>query len=81
MKLAKRFGRIGFVFGFIGPILFYALHIESHLACPFCPYITVPFVSRLGWLEIGLKFGLLQGLVFAFLGFAIVFSFSTRQSA
>jgi len=76
MRLGKLFCWIGFVFGFIGPILFYSLHFESHIACPGCPYITVPFADSLVWLEIGLKFGVIQGLIFAVLGFAIGFSIS-----
>jgi len=61
VKLGKLFGRIGFVFGFIGPILFYSVHFESHTACP-SPYITVPFAHPLLRLETGLKFGLIQVL-------------------
>jgi hypothetical protein len=76
VKLGRLFGRIGFVFGFVGPILFYSLHVESHIVCPTCPHIFAPFAHPLGWLEIALKFGLIQGLVFALLGFAVGFSIS-----
>jgi hypothetical protein len=51
VKLGKLFGGIGFGFGFIGPILFYSVHFESHIACPLCPYITVPFAHPLLWLD------------------------------
>jgi hypothetical protein len=78
MKLGKRFGRIGFVIGFIGPVLFYSVPytLEWHVICPLCPYIDVPFAHRLHWLETGLSLGLIQGLVFALLGLVIGFAIS-----
>ena len=78
MKLGKRLGRVGFVVGFIGPILFYSVPytFEWQVSCPLCPYIFLPFHSPSVWLEIGLKVGLLQGLLFATLGFAIGWSIS-----
>ena len=83
MKLGKRFGRIGFAVGFIGPILFYLVPFtfESHIACPLCPYIDVGDGHPSLWLEIGLTLGLVQGLAFALLGFAIGYSvFKIKQS-
>jgi hypothetical protein len=82
VKLGKLFGRIGFVIGFVGPVLFYAVPctFESHIACPLCPFIDAPFMRPLDWLEIGLKVGLFQGLIFALLGFAIgYFIFRIKQ--
>jgi hypothetical protein len=83
VKLGKRFGRIGFVIGFIGPVLFYSVPytFEWHIFCPLCPYIDVAFAHPLLWHEIGLRLGLLQGLVFALLGFVLGLLISTRQSA
>jgi hypothetical protein len=74
MKLGKLMGRIGFVVGFIPPVLFYAVlpyTLESQLACPFCPYIEVPFGHPLLWWQIGLTWGPIQGLLLASLGFGI----------
>jgi len=76
VRLGKLFGRTGFLFGFIGPILFYYTHYESHIFCPLCPYIFVPFGHARLWLQIGLTAGLTQGLVFALLAFAIGYSIS-----
>jgi len=72
VKLGKLFGRIGFVIGFVGPVLFYVVPntFVSPIACQLCPYIGVPF-KPLDWLEIGLKLELSQGLIFALLGFSI----------
>ena len=69
MKLGKKFGRIGFVMGFVGPVLFYGFGVE--VVCPQCPHIDAIFWTRMDWLELGLRLGLMQGLVFAFLGFVI----------
>lgn len=76
MRLAKRIGRFGFVLGFVGPVLFDASPpffptYESRIACPLCPYVDVAFGHPLLWLEIGLRVGLLQGIAFALIGFAI----------
>ncbi len=76
MKLGKRFGCIGFVIGFVGPVLFYAsppsfFAYESHFVCPWCPYIDIAFADTLTWLGVGLKLGLLCGLLFALIGLAI----------
>jgi hypothetical protein len=76
MKLGRRFGRVGFIIGFIGPILSYSVPytLQSHAACPLCPYIDIAFVHPSLWLQIGLSLGLIPGLVFAMLGFAIGYS-------
>jgi hypothetical protein len=68
MKLGKRFGRIGFLMGFVGPVLFYGFGLG--VACPQCPYIDAIFWTPRDWLALGLGLGLMQGLVFALLGFA-----------
>jgi hypothetical protein len=83
MKLGKRFARVGFVVGFMGSLLFYSIPytLQSHTACPLCPYVDVPLGHPLLWLQIGLSLGLIQGLVFAMLGFAIGYSiFRIKQS-
>ena len=76
MRLGKRFGRIGFLVGCIGPIVFYSLHYESLVLCPLCPHVDPAFGHPLFWLQIGLMSGLTQGLIFAVLGFAIGYSIS-----
>jgi hypothetical protein len=84
VRLGKRFGRVGFVVGFIGPLMFYLVPypFKSRLGCPLCPYIEVPFAHPLLWLQIGLELGLVQGLIFAILGFAIGYLISKiKQSA
>ena len=78
LKLAKTLGRIGFAYGFVGSLLFYAIPPslptwESHLLCPQCPYITILNTGRLAWVEVGLRFGLVSGLVLALVGFAVGF--------
>jgi len=74
MKLGKKLGGIGFVVGFVGSFLFYASPFswptfESRLVCLWCPYVDPVFVTRYTWLEIGLKVGLISGLLFAASGF------------
>lgn len=76
MKLGKTLGRIGFIIGFLGPVLFYAspptlFTYESHVVCPLCPYVDIAFATRLTWIEVGLEVGLLFGLVSALVGFVI----------
>jgi len=76
MKLGKKIGRIGFVIGFRGPLLFYAsprslFTYESHLVCPWCPYVDIPFATRIAWVQLGLWVGLLSGLSLAFIGLGI----------
>lgn len=76
MKTGKLLGRALFVIGLIGPILFYASPAsfptrESHIVCPLCPIVEVPFGHPLLWLQVGLVSGLLQGTAFAVLGFAV----------
>jgi hypothetical protein len=86
MKLAKILARVGFVLGFIGPILFYASPTElptyeSHILCPACSYLTIPFATKMTWLEVGMKLGLLCGLCYALIGFGIGYCISgSRQS-
>lgn len=75
MRTGKLLGRLSFVVGFIGPILFYAVPppfatYQQFAVCPFCPHVEVLFSYPLLRLQIGLQFGLIQGLVFAVLGFA-----------
>ncbi len=81
MKLGKKIGRIGFVVGFVGPVLFYVFYTNSmaSFACLFCPHITMFGPTRLTWLQIDLGFGLVQGLAFALLGFAIGYAISKIQ--
>jgi hypothetical protein len=80
MKLGKLVGRIGFVFGFLGPLLFYSspytFLYESHAVCPVCPYIDIPFAAKMTWIEVGLTLGLFCGLAYALIGFAIGWSIS-----
>ena len=81
MKLGKKIGRIGFVVGFVSPILFYQFGTNPvvNFACLVCPHITMFGPTRLTWLQIGLGFGLVQGLAFALLGFAIGCAISKIQ--
>ena len=81
LRLGKHFGRIGFLAGFIGPILFYFIHYEALIFCPLCPHVDVAFGHPLLWLQIGLTAGLTQGLVFALLSFAIGYSISKIKSS
>jgi hypothetical protein len=81
VKLGKVIGRITFVVGFVGPVLFYASPpsfptYESHIVCPLCPYIDVAFGHALLWLQIGLELGLFQGIAFALLGFTLGYAIS-----
>jgi hypothetical protein len=64
MALARGLAYIGFAFGFVGSVAFYAVGYQSHLLCPLCPYVTT-IGSRL---QIGLTYGLFQGLTFGLLG-------------
>jgi len=75
MKLGKRLAGIGFAIGFLGSFLFYASPpawptSESGLVCPWCPYVDFVSVTKYTWLEIGLKVGLISGLLFAVGGFS-----------
>jgi hypothetical protein len=78
MKLGKLIGRIGFVVGFLGPVLFYSspfrVLYESHVVCPVCPYLEIPFATKLTWVGVGLWLGLVFGLVYAPIGFGIGWS-------
>jgi hypothetical protein len=76
VKLGKRFGRIGFLLGFVGPLLFYSLHYEVTVLCPLYPHVDPAFAHPLLWLQIGLMAGLTQGLVFAIAGFAMGYAIS-----
>ena len=81
LRLGKRIGRIGFVIGFLGPLFFYASPAqfptyESHLVCPWCPYVDVAYATWLTWVEVGLKFGLLSGLLLALIGFLVGYTVS-----
>jgi len=81
MPLAKLIGRAGFTFGLVGSWLFYSsppssILYESHGVCPSCPYVDIPFASGLTRIQVGLSFGLLSGLVYAVVGFAMGSSIS-----
>ena len=74
MKLGKTLGRLGFVIGFVGPLFFYASPVswptyESHLLCPWCPYVDIWSNNWLDWTELGLTTGLASGLLLALVGF------------
>jgi len=75
MKLGKRLGRIGFVIGFVPAFWFYAspyswFTFESHIVCPWCPYIDFFPSTWRTWLLLGLGMGLMSGLFFALIGFS-----------
>jgi hypothetical protein len=81
MKLGKRFGRLGFVIGFVGSLLFYAspmsfFTFESHFVCPWCPYVDSFNCGRLCWVELGLTSGLVFGLLLALIGFTFGYTAS-----
>jgi hypothetical protein len=89
MKLGKRFARVGFLIGFVGPVLFYASPVslftfESHFVCPWCPYVDGAYQTRMIWIGMGL-FALVSGLVLAAVAFAIGYAVSkvihVKQSA
>ena len=86
MKWGKRLGRIGFVIGFLGPVLFYAspfsfITYESHLVCPWCPYVDFFHATTLTWIRAGLVFGLLSGLLLALVGFLVGYAVSRMKHA
>ncbi len=86
MKLGKRLGCIGFVVGFLGPVLFYAsppsfFTFESHYVCPWCPSIDVAFPPATTWIKLGLLFGLICGLILASIGFAVGYGASRAARA
>ena len=81
MKLGKRFGRLGFLIGFLGPVLFYASPVsfftfESRFVCPWCPYVDWFHPTRMTWIGTGLGFGSFSGLVLGAVAFAIGFTVS-----
>ena len=77
MRLAKRVGRVCFVVGFVWPILTYMSFIGNY-GCPLCPHID-GMMRPLDWLQIGLEFGLAEGLIFALLGFAVGYLISKMK--
>lgn len=85
MKLAKRIGRIGFIVGFLGPVIFIQppasfFTYESHVLSPLCPYID-GIMTRSGWVQVGLTLGLIFGILYGLIGFTIGFAVSrARQS-
>jgi hypothetical protein len=81
VRLRKLFGRIGFLAGFMGPIVFYLIHYEAFIFCPLCPHVDVAFGHPLLWLQIGLTLGLTQGLIFALHGFAIGYSITKIRTS
>jgi hypothetical protein len=80
MKLAKTIGRVGFAFGFLGSLPFYLSPYpplyESHIVCPACPYADIPFATTMTLAQVALSFGLLSGLIYALIGFAIGYGIS-----
>ena len=80
MRLGTIIGRVGFVFGFLGPLLFYSspyqFLYESHIVCPVCPYVEIPFATEMTWIDVGLRNGLFCGLAYALIGFGIGWSIS-----
>jgi hypothetical protein len=85
MKWGKRLGRLGFVYGFVGSLLFYASPMgsptfESHLLCPWCPYIDM-IGGRLAWLQLGLVMGLIHGVILALVCLGVGYATSRIASA
>jgi hypothetical protein len=81
VRLARRFGRFGFLIGFLGPVLFYAspissLTFESHFLCPWCPYVDWFHPTSTTRIGTGLGFALFSGLVLAAVAFAIGYAVS-----
>jgi len=84
IEMKKRLRRIGFVVGFLGPLLFYAspdlwFTFECRVLCPWCPYVD--FLTRLGRLQAGLTTGLLSGLLLAAIGFSVGYGWDHRAKA
>lgn len=81
VKLAKRFGCVGFAIGFVGPFLFYVsppsfFAYESHVLCPWCPYIDIAFGNAWTSVVVGLTCGFFCGLVLALVAFALGYMLS-----
>ena len=81
MNLAKKLGCIGFVIGFLAPVLFYATPpsfptFESPFVCPWCPIVFWGFTTKWTWATVGLRLGLVSGLLLAVIGFAIGYAAS-----
>ena len=79
MKLAETLGRIGFLVGFLGPLVFYLAPFplfQSRVLCPQCPYIDIAFATRLTWIQVALVIALLSGLTLALAGFGIGYTVS-----
>jgi hypothetical protein len=74
MKLGKMLGLIGFAIGFVAPVLFYTGPgplFQAFFVCPWCPALVIFPSSRMTWVGVGIKSGLLYGLLLALTGFAI----------
>jgi hypothetical protein len=74
MKLGKTLGRIGFVIGFLGPVLFYLSPpwfptFGSGFVCPACVYVDIPVEATSVWVLIALATGLCNGITYALTGF------------
>lgn len=85
MKLAKILGRVGFIVGFLPPVLFYTPFLptwESDTVCPRCPIVDI-FSSdpNLAYLGYGLIIGLIWGLGLALAGFGIGYGVSRLKRA
>jgi hypothetical protein len=82
LKLGKKFGRIGFIVGFLGPVFFYGVPatFENPFTCPQCPYLDWFPSTSLVRLEAGLRIGLVQGLAFALVGFCIGYAYGSLRS-
>jgi hypothetical protein len=80
MMLGKIVGRVGFAFGMFGAILFYSSPIpflcESQVICPLCPHVDIAFATKMTWIGVGMWLGLVSGLAYALVGFAMGYGIS-----
>ena len=81
VRLAKRVALIAFVVGFLSALLFYGVPatFESHIVCPWCPYVDFFHTGPLLWFKVGLRVGLAQGLAFAVVGFSTAYGFGVLK--
>ena len=68
-----------------GPVLFYSspyqFLYESHVVCPVCPFLEIPFATKITWVGVGLTLGLLCGLTYALIGLGIGWSISKFRAS